>query len=66
MAEQYFIVKIDMVRKSSPEVLTLPRVLKLGVTKYQFFHRKGSRPRPLSNTVRTPTARDCLGNNISM
>ena len=37
MGEQYFIVKINMFRKTSPEVLTLPGVLKVGVTKYRFL-----------------------------
>ena len=57
--------------KSSPKVVTLLCVFEGRTTKYFKFSKRslpGSvtgaphQPRPLSNTVRTPTAKDCLGN----
>ncbi len=50
-------------------------VLRVGVTKYCKLQGKklpatanglGDDPRPLNNTVRAPTAKDCLGNHISL
>jgi hypothetical protein len=40
MGDQYCIVQINMFRKTSPEVLTLLGILKVGVTKYQFLQQK--------------------------
>ena len=37
MGEQCFIIRTSIFRKSSLEVLTLPGVLKVGVTKYNFL-----------------------------
>ena len=40
MGDQYVIVKMHVVRKSPFEMLTLPSVLKVGVTKHRYLQMK--------------------------